>query len=267
MKLAVSNIAWPGGADAEAAEILSRQGVTGVELAPGKVWAKPTEATADEIAAVRRWWESRGFRVVAFQALLFGQADLYLFRDDASRERMADYLGRVIQLASQLGAGPLVFGSPKNRSTEGRPREEMWPLAVEFFRRVGEVAAAHGTVIGFEHVPPEYACDFGNTVSDAAELVRAVASAGFGLHLDAGGMAMVGESVEAMGDVRPVHFHISEPGIAPIGSVAGVPHAEYAQGLRAMGYDGWYSIEVREPASEWQAALERSLTATKAHYG
>lgn len=266
MKLAVSNIAWPAGADAEAADILSRHGATGVELAPGKVWPTPTEATDAEILAVRRWWQDRGFRVVAFQALVFGQPDLLLFGDPAVRDRFADYLSKIVQLAAKTGAGPLVFGSPKNRAVGILPRDEAWPVAVEFFRRLGAVAADHGTVIGLEHVPPAYGCDFATTVAEAAELVKAVDSPGFGLHLDSGGMAMTGGGVGDAGDVRPVHFHISEPNIQPIGSVPSVPHGEYAAGLRQTGYDGWYSIEVREPATDWQAALEQSLAAAMAAY-
>ena len=267
MKLAASNIAWPAGADAEAATILARHGATGVELAPGKVWAKPTEATAEEIAAVRRWWEDRGIRVVACQALLFGRPDLLLFADEERRDRFADYLSKIIRLAAAVGAGPLVFGSPKNRALNGLSRDVAWPVAVEFFRRVGRIAADNGTTIGLEHVPPAYGCDFINTVAEAAELVRAVDSPGFGLHLDAGGMAMTGGEVADAGDVRPVHFHTSEPGMRPIGDTPGMRHNDYAAALCRIEYDGCVSIEVREPAADWQGALERSIIATKAAYG
>lgn len=266
MRLAASNIAWPAGADPEAADILLRHGATGVELAPGKVWPKPTEATDAEALAVRRWWEDRGLRVASFQALAFGRPDLLLFGDTATRDRFADYLSQIIRLAAKVGAGPLVFGSPKNRAVGATPPAEALPVTVEFFRRVGAVAADHGTVIGLEHVPPAYGCDYVNTVAEAAELVRAVNSPGFGLHLDAGGMAMTGGAVVDAGDVRPVHFHVSEPNMQPVGDATGVPHAAYAAGLRRIGYDGWVSVEVREPAADWQGAFERSLTATRQAY-
>ena len=106
-----------------------------------------------------------------------------------------------------------------------------------------------------------------NTVAETAELVRAVASPGFGLHMDSGGLSMTGDAVGNAGDVRPVHYHISEPNLQPIGSTPGVPHAEYAKRLRVIGYEGWLSIEVKEPPADWQAALERSLTAARAAYG
>lgn len=266
MNLAASNIAWPAGADAEAADILARHGVAGVELAPGKVWANPTAATESEITSVRRWWEDRGFRVVAFQALVFGRPDLLVFGPPQVRDEFVEYLGKIARLAARVGAGPLVFGSPKNRAVNGRPRDEYWPVAVEFFRRVGRLAADWGTFIGLEHVPPEYGADFVNTVAAAAELVRAVDSPGFGLHIDSGGMAMVGDDPGRADGLKPVHFHISEPNLQPIGDTPGVPHRHYAARLREIGYDGWLSIEVREPHGDWQEALERSLIAARAAY-
>ena len=54
----------------------------------------------------------RGVSVVALQALLFGRPDLVLFESPERRSATLDYLEGVLRLASWLGAGPLVFGSP-----------------------------------------------------------------------------------------------------------------------------------------------------------
>src|SRR4051812_10329496 len=53
MRLAISNIAWPVGADDEAAPLLNAHGVEGVELALTKIWPEPLDASAADVRAYR----------------------------------------------------------------------------------------------------------------------------------------------------------------------------------------------------------------------
>jgi hypothetical protein len=87
VRLAVSNIAWEPHEDDAVAEVLRREGVSGVEIAPTKWRARPFDASADEIAEYRRSWEDRGLRIVSLQSLLFGRSDLQLFGTDGVRAR------------------------------------------------------------------------------------------------------------------------------------------------------------------------------------
>src|SRR5258708_16976960 len=135
MKLAVSNIAWPAGMDSLALPILSRHGATGIEIAPTKVWSRPIEVSEAEALAYRRQREGAGFEIVAFQALLFGQPQLSLFAEP--RRPFLDYVERIIQLASWLGARALVFGSPKNRRVGSLDPEKARVRAIEMFRALG----------------------------------------------------------------------------------------------------------------------------------
>lgn len=266
MKLAVSNIAWPAGADDRAVDVLRQHGVTGVELAPTKVWPNPTAATPAEIGRVRDWWESRGIRVVAFQALLFGKPDLVLFGSEAARDALAEHLDGIFRLAATVGAGPLVFGSPKNRLVGTMRVDEARRIAVDFFRRVGELAAKRGATLVLEANPPAYGCDFVTRFGEAADLVRAVDSPGFALHLDTGGMTLTGDTVADAGGLVPAHYHISEPNLAPVGSDASVPHATIVRDVRAIGYDGWFSIEMREPPQAWESVLSLGLAQVRKLY-
>jgi len=122
MKLAVSNIAWPMEHDAAVADVLRGLGVTGIEVAPTKVWPRPLEATDAEIDAYRRFWDDRGIAIAAAQSLLFGRPDLTLFESDDTQRRTLEYLTGIIRLCGRLGAGALVFGSPKNRRVGSMPR-------------------------------------------------------------------------------------------------------------------------------------------------
>ena len=268
MRLAVSNIAWKQQDDAAVAAMMRDAGVTGVEVAPTAVWPEPLLVTVEELKAYRAWWSDQGIQVVALQALLFGHPELTLFGALERRTDMLRHLIGMADIAAALGAGPMVFGSPRNRTVGDAPREVTNRIATEFFREAGARAAERGVALCVEPNPPAYGCDFVTTVADGLELVRSVASAGFGLHMDAGTLALNDEPIastigEAAWATR--HFHASEPFLAPLGSGT-TNHDGCAQALRASGYTGWVSLEMRQP-SDGLEGVRRSLAVLRAHYG
>ncbi len=268
MRLAISNIAWPAGADTAVAPLLREHGVEGVELALTKVWPEPLAVSAAEVRAYRDGWEKQGLHVVALQALLFGKPRLTLFGSEEVRRQMRDYLTGMIERAGQLGAGVLVFGSPKNRQIQGRSRAEAWAIAVPFFRELGAVARRHGVCFCIEPNPPVYGCDFVTTVAEAVELVDAVADGGFGLHLDTAAMYLAGDppraSITAAGP-RCRHFHASEPFLKEVGGGT-ILHEPFARAVHSIDYRGWVSIEMGE-TEEWSGAIARALSFVRAAYG
>jgi sugar phosphate isomerase/epimerase len=269
MRLAVSNIAWPASADAEVADMLATEGVAGVEVAPTKIWPKPAEASDAELDACRAFWEGRGLPIVSAQSLLFGRPELTLFEDIATRHRTLDYLATVVRACAWLGAGPLVFGSPKNRRRGPLPAADAFAIAVEFFGRLADVAAREGAIISLEANPPAYGADFVTRAPEALELVRAVNRPGLRLHLDAACMTLAGDDPAVIADGRAelCHFHASEPMLAPLGAASKVPHAALAGHLRAAGYIGYVSVEMREPEPFSVAALRTAIRFTQAAYG
>lgn len=262
MKLAISNIAWEPLHDQAVAHEMRNLGVSGLEVAPTRVWDRPLEATEADARAYREQWAGRGIEIVAMQALLYGRPDLLVFGDAADRRATLDYLAGIIQLAGWLGARSLVFGSPKNRSVGPMPADQAWDSAIQFFREAGETAEAVGVRLCIEPNPTEYSCDFVTRPAEAIALVREVGSPGFGLHLDSGAMTLSGDEpatvlAELAGSMS--HFHISEPFLAPVGEGA-VDHYAFAAALAAADYDGWRSIEMRpatdtEPAEQARRAM------------
>jgi len=251
MKLAVSNIAWPREQDEAVAKLLVSLGVTGIEVAPTKLWPKPTAATAEEIACTRAFWNDRGIEIVAAQALLFGQPELTIFESEAIRERTLAYLFGICRVCGQLGAGPLVFGSPKNRRIGTLPLMEAQGIAIEFFRRLGELAASAGTCIVLEANPSVYGADFVTRAAEAIDVVGKVDHPGLQVHLDTGCMTLAGDPIAETfrtGFPNLCHFHVSEPNLSPPGSSGTVDHATFAAELHQRRYDGWVSLEMREPA-------------------
>jgi sugar phosphate isomerase/epimerase len=267
MRIAVSNIAWAPEHDLEAASLLRRLGVEGLEVAPTKAWPRPLESTLQQRLAFRRTWEAQGLPVVAMQALLFGQAELSIFGPPPLRQRTIEYLQGMIGLAADLGARVLVFGSPKNRRAAGMPAETARQQACEVFRALGETALARGCIFCIEANPPEYDCDFVTRVDEAFSLVQSVNHPGFGLHLDAGGLLLSGEHLAgavAGCSGRVEHFHASEPFLAPIGSSQ---HQVLAASLGAGGYGNWVSLEMRTPTEQPLATLETSVERVRSAYG
>src|SRR5438477_315577 len=167
MKLAVSNIAWPREQDAAVADALRELGVTGIEVAPTKVWPQPLAATDAEVDAYRRFWNDRGIEIIAAQALLFGKPELTLFDSPETRARTLDYLTGIVRLCSRLGAGALVFGSPKNRRVGNGSPHKARQVAAEFFGRLAGVAEDAGA----EAVHPRQARGIGAVGEAGVRLV------------------------------------------------------------------------------------------------
>jgi D-psicose/D-tagatose/L-ribulose 3-epimerase len=268
MKISISNIAWDAAEDEAVAALLDEFKVKGVEVAPTKVWPSP-EAVGDAAArAYRGMWNSRGVEVVAFQALLFGRPELCLFTSDEAREKTFDYLCAIIRLAEKLGAGALVFGSPKNRVAGDLPASRALDIAAEFCGRLGEVAARHHTCFCIEPNPAAYGCDFVRTAAEGLELVRRVNHPGFRLHLDAGALTLNGEDYERTIEECfewTAHFHVSEPNLELVGG-RGTPHHRIARTLRALGYRRWVSIEMRGGLMTPNAAVRAALDFVTATY-
>ena len=266
-RLAVSNIAWEPSEDAAVVEILRREGVSGIEIAPTKWREKPFDARPSDLAAYRQLWEDRGLRIVSLQALLFGRPDLQLFASDDSRRSLRDYLRRVIDFASAVGALAMVFGSPKNRVRGSLPTADAMRIAADFLRDIGVYSAECGTTMCIEANPVEYGCDFVTTTAEAVALCRAVDHPAVRVNVDLGGMTLSHENVAtSIADARDVigHYHASEPNLAPIGASSG--HAEAGRALAEVGYANWVSIEMRA-AGDNVEAVAGAVARVKEDYG
>lgn len=250
MKVSISNIAWDSAEEQAIADALQRLGIRGVEVAPGMIAARPSEASDDVIRSYRAFWNERGIEIVAMQALLFGAQGLALFETDAARAALLAYLKRIVRMGGILGARTLVFGSPKNRLAGARPAQDVERIATTFFREIGACAQDHGTCVCIEPVPPIYGADWITTAKDALAFVARVDHPGIGVHLDSGALRIQHEdaaSIRAAGNAIR-HFHASQLDLAPLAPGGPVPHELYAATLRELAYPHWVSIEMRRVA-------------------
>jgi len=248
LRFAFSNIAWTPHDAPHVFQLLRRQGIGGIEVAPTKVWPDWQEATPAAAAEYRRRLQAEGFAVPALQAVLFGAPRARLF-DAAGEASLRNHLLRVAEIAGALGAGAVVFGAPKQRDRGALTLEAAHARAADVFRALAPAFADRGVCLCIEPNPPRYGCNFVTTAAEGASLVRRVAHPGFGLHLDAAAMFLVGDRLDTLwGDVGELtrHYHISEPDLGGF-SAPQVPHAENLEVLRTAGYAGWCSVEMREP--------------------
>ena len=245
----ISNIAWPLEEDAVAEAVLQELGVCSLELAPTRYWPNLAIVSETEARTCSANLHDRGFRVAAFQAVLFGQPALQVFGDNGGRD-CQDYLIAVCRLAGWMGAGAVVLGSPKNRLRGHLSPSGAHTLAKDFFREVGAAAAAAGTRLCLEPNPLQYGGDFLLTAAEVADLVQAVDSPGIALNFDMGEQAMHGDDAASnILALAPLigHFHVSEPMLAPFDR-SRAAHTQAADALRAAHYTGAVSLEMKSPS-------------------
>jgi len=265
MKLAVSNIAWDMPEQAEVFELLRDRGVTGIEVAPTKLWPDWQGAGHAAAESAARELAASGFSVPALQAILFAKPELKVFGTPQQQQQLLQHIGLVASLADGLGAAVLVFGSPKNRDRGSLSTDQAMSAAAEFFAEAGKVCAAAGVRLCIEPNPEGYGCNFVTNWRQAEALVRRVDHPGFGLHLDAGCIHMAGDDpAEAIAQCADItaHFHISEPMLADL-SAPQVDHARAGRALIDSGYQGWLSIEMRRsdaPLKSIAEAVDTVLT-------
>jgi D-psicose/D-tagatose/L-ribulose 3-epimerase len=268
MKLAVSNIAWD---EPENAEILAQflaLGVSGLEVAPTKLWPGWIGADLAQAEATRRSIAALGLQIPALQSVLFGLPELQLFGDAASRRLLVTHLARVAELAGALGAQAIVFGSPRNRDRGELGHAQAMERSIPVLRAIGDACAAAGTCLCLEPNPEAYNCNFLTHWQDAAELAARIDHPGVGIHLDTACIHLAGDdAVEALAACGAVmrHFHVSEPELGAFAKPA-IDHGRIGAALRASAYAGYVSIEMRRQADP-AASVRTAIAYTLAQYG
>lgn len=269
MRLAISNIAWEVPDDEDLVRLLKQYGVDAIDVAPGKYFPRPEQATSEEIVRVRAWWAGHGIELTGMQALLFGTTGLNLFGDARSRAAMLAHLVAVCRIGGGLGASRLVFGSPKNRDRSGLDDEQTMQIATEFFRQLGDVARDAGVIVCLEPNPTCYGANFMTTAAETAAVVRAVAHPAIRMQFDTGALAINGEDPEqVLRDCADLigHVHASEPNLVPLGDGA-TDHRAMRAALEKHLPDHVVSIEMVATKDEPRlVAVERALGKAAMYY-
>lgn len=262
MRLAISNIAWDVSEDEAIAALLKRYGVDAIDIAPGKYFPQPTEATTTGIRRVKDWWAENGIEITGMQALLFGTSGLNVFGTPDVQTAMLKHLDAVCRIGGELGAQYVVFGSPKNRDRSGLNNAEAMAAAVSFFRRMGDIAASHGVIMCLEPNPPCYGANFMTTSAETAQVVAQIAHPAIRMQFDTGALTINGEApVTVLQECATLigHIHASEPNLLPLGD-GGTNHAQMAEALIESLPNHLVTIEmVATPNESHLVSIERAL--------
>ena len=254
-QVSVSNIAWPAGSDDQALDLAIALGFDGIEIAPTKLFAGLDRASFERARGYRARLAAKGLAVPALQAIMYGAAQCELFGSDSTRRALRSHLARIAELANILGAHACVFGAPKLRDPGDLDEAQALAVAADFFADTAPLFADAGTCLAFEANAVQYNCRFITRTLDAVALVQRIDHPGVRVQLDTGTIFSMDEPPSVAHDAAPfaVHFHASEPGLAPLGAT-GADHSAVASALATSDYRGWVSVEMAETPA-WQDNL------------
>lgn len=267
MKFSVSNIAWPTSKRSEAYALLKSYGIRGLEIAPALFLhesSNPFAPSPEQIAVACDLAQDAGLELVSMQSLLFGVSDAALFEDVAALDRFCAGMHSAIALAQRLNIPNLVFGSPLQRNIPSSfSPGQAESRALTIFRRLGDEALAAGTKLGMEFNPQIYGTNFLNTGDEALSFVQKVDHPAISLILDIGAMHINGdfdqiEEFAGKASSKISHVHLSEPRLAPAPADS-LQAARVISALLDVGYDGWFSIEMKKTPENSLQELEKSI--------
>lgn len=263
MKLAASNIGWGSEDDQAVFEKLKAEGFSGLEIAPTRlVPVNPYEPHSRRLAAsmVAEFRSAWGLDTCSMQSVWYGLSER-IFGSEDERNFLLQYTRSAIDFAVEVGVPHIVFGCPKNRVIENAGQ---YPIGVRFFSDCAAYAERKGVVIGMEANPTLYGTNYLNTTSEALALVRFIDSPSLRLNLDVGTIIANNERIESVVAAIPYvsHVQISEPALVKV--ALRPEHAELARLLKAEGYAGWVSLEMKNLGL---ADLFSSLEAVAAAFG
>ncbi len=260
MKLAISNIAWEKHDDQNVLDLLNKSGVRGIEIAPTKIWSDWKNINKISAQDYKKKMLNNGFEIPAMQAIVYGRSDLQIFQPD-THDAFLEHVRLLAELAENLGTKVLVFGAPKNRLRGQVSMRNSIEIAVRLMRKIGQICYDKGCCIGWEHNPVEYGCDFITNINDAKEFVDIINHPGVRLHVDSAGLYMCGGEINSIlkniGSF--VHYHASEPMLAPIANGI-VDHKALLSTLDEIGYEGWVSIEMKMTKKNILETISKSIS-------
>ncbi|PSW65239.1 sugar phosphate isomerase/epimerase [Photobacterium leiognathi subsp. mandapamensis] len=244
---AISNIAWNENEETDVFKVLKRHEIKNLEVAPAKVVSDIRSFSIAEVNAYKREMLSNGFSIVSMQALLYGGPNNNIFGTKEEQNELQKHLLKILDMAEELGARKLVFGSPKNRLKGDLKSEDAYECAAEFFKPLGDRAQEFGASICIENNPVYYGADFLTTTSELCEFINFTNHMGISAHFDTGGMYLSNEDIMVSilkNHDMISHFHVSEKDLLPI-STDNISHTDIAKLLKKLKYDKIISLEMK----------------------
>ena len=267
MILSISNIAWQPNERKGMYAMLQNNGFTGLEIAPGLLFASEADPFNPSDQAIRNVYselESFNLEIISMQSLLYGKEDALLFGNDKQQKNFFNGIVAAINLAERLHISNIVFGSPLNRNVS-KDMDKMIAreIALETFSQLGLLASRAGVSILIEPNPKDYKTNFINSMNEAILFITELQSPGLKAILDIGSIKMNNEFSDLPNLIsRSIdhlnHVHVSEPFLKP--APQSIHEFEYLYNLlKANNYNKALSIEMKSQNLD-NAKIQRCLS-------
>ncbi len=253
LKIATCTEPWRDQPIEDVIRLAGELGFDGVELAHFTIADDVREISADRRREMARAASEAGIEIVGLHWLFVSPKGLHLTTPDAEvRQKAADYIKHLADFCGDLGGRVMIFGSPKQRSTEPpNTFEEGWKRAKEVFLTTGDTLAARDVTLCIEALAPAET-NFVNTLDEATRLADEIGHPNIDVMLDTKAMSFMPEGVlttiQRFG-ARAKHFHANEAGGKGVGMPIGpnepaaIDFKQAVAALVATGYHRWISLE------------------------
>ncbi len=248
---------------ASACRTLRTAGFAGIEIAPFTLADGIDDISAPRRRELRETIRSEGLRFAGLHWLLLAPKWLHVTTADRQlREKSWAYFPKIIDLCADLGDnGVMVFGSPKQRASQGNSKADAIRLFRDGLASVAPHAAERGVTILIEPLPSKDT-DVVNTLSEAVRMVEEVHHPAVQTMFDFHNTVDEREPLDRL--VRENFTHIRHVHINEMdGRYPGTGNLDFLpvfQVLAEMKYDRWISLEV----FEWKSGPDHVAQATMA---
>jgi len=250
-------------------EIVAAAGYTGIEIAPFSLVKESVhELSPAKRKEMLRVMKSAGLSCAGLHWLLAPPpAGLHITTPDAAvRKKTLAYLGALIDFCADLEGDVMIFGSPKQRGTQGISVEQARKNLADGFRAVSHHAQRRGVKILLEHLGSRQT-DVVNTLAEAKAVMDAVNHPAIRMMFDFHNTPDETEPFDVL--IRRFfpciyHVHVQEMDGKYLGTGNAVnDFVKGFQVLKDLRFDRWVSLEVFDFSPGGKVIAEESMKVLK----
>ena len=247
MKFGICNEIFQGWKLEEAMAFAAKAGYDAIEIAPFTLAPFVTQISAAQREEIKAAAARQKIAISGIHWVLVQAEGMYLnHRELDVRKRTSKYLCELVDFCADIGGTIIVVGSPKQRNVlEGCTYVQAWEWAQDTFEASLRRAVERGITICLEPLAPTET-NFINTAEEAIRFVKQIGNPNFKVILDVKAMSSESKPIpQIIQESWPnfAYFHANDKNLKGpgFGDVDFVPIAE---ALKAVGYDGYVSVEV-----------------------